>query len=148
MPFFHLNMCCLLTWLSPFSDSSYRHENDCITQHFILFPLFSFFYSLSYFFVLLFVSLLSSALKSVPFTARSAKRSSRLFCDSVFSDEVTSLNSRWCQEQRLKNRLYELVMNLTGGAVTVLIKLSTKIWPSNVSCSAALTDLMLPLKPH
>uniref|UniRef100_A0AAQ5Y5U3 Formin-like 1a n=1 Tax=Amphiprion ocellaris TaxID=80972 RepID=A0AAQ5Y5U3_AMPOC len=31
-----------------------------------------------------------TALKSVPFTARSAKRSSRLFCDSVFSDEVTS----------------------------------------------------------
>uniref|UniRef100_G3NKE2 Formin-like 1a n=1 Tax=Gasterosteus aculeatus aculeatus TaxID=481459 RepID=G3NKE2_GASAC len=30
-----------------------------------------------------------TALKSVPFTARSAKRSSRLFCDSVFSDEVT-----------------------------------------------------------
>uniref|UniRef100_A0A665VHQ8 Formin-like protein 1 n=1 Tax=Echeneis naucrates TaxID=173247 RepID=A0A665VHQ8_ECHNA len=29
-----------------------------------------------------------TALKSVPFTARSAKRSSRLFCDSVFSDEV------------------------------------------------------------
>lgn len=37
--------------------------------------------------------LLFSALKSVPFTARSAKRSSRLFCDSVFTDEVTSLNS-------------------------------------------------------
>uniref|UniRef100_A0A3Q3EWN2 FH2 domain-containing protein n=1 Tax=Labrus bergylta TaxID=56723 RepID=A0A3Q3EWN2_9LABR len=33
-----------------------------------------------------------TALKSVPFTARSAKRSSRLFCDSVFSEEVTSLN--------------------------------------------------------
>ncbi|XP_069560575.1 formin-like protein 1 isoform X2 [Brachyistius frenatus] len=31
-----------------------------------------------------------TALKSVPFTARSAKRCSRLFCDSVFSDEVTS----------------------------------------------------------
>ncbi|KAF3853978.1 hypothetical protein F7725_014666 [Dissostichus mawsoni] len=29
-----------------------------------------------------------TALKSVPFTARSAKRSSRLFCDSVFSDET------------------------------------------------------------
>ncbi|KAM4524350.1 formin-like protein 1 isoform 2-T2 [Odontesthes bonariensis] len=29
-----------------------------------------------------------TALKSVPFTARSAKRSSRLFCDSVFSDEI------------------------------------------------------------
>ncbi|XP_031700073.1 formin-like protein 1 isoform X3 [Anarrhichthys ocellatus] len=34
-----------------------------------------------------------TALKSVPFTARSAKRSSRLFCDSVFSDEVTSSSS-------------------------------------------------------
>uniref|UniRef100_A0A3Q3FCY6 FH2 domain-containing protein n=2 Tax=Labrus bergylta TaxID=56723 RepID=A0A3Q3FCY6_9LABR len=29
-----------------------------------------------------------TALKSVPFTARSAKRSSRLFCDSVFSEEI------------------------------------------------------------
>uniref|UniRef100_A0A669DTT6 Formin like 1 n=1 Tax=Oreochromis niloticus TaxID=8128 RepID=A0A669DTT6_ORENI len=33
-----------------------------------------------------------TALKSVPFTARSAKRSSRLFCDSVFSEEVMSSN--------------------------------------------------------
>uniref|UniRef100_A0A087Y4W3 Formin like 1 n=1 Tax=Poecilia formosa TaxID=48698 RepID=A0A087Y4W3_POEFO len=31
-----------------------------------------------------------TALKSAPFTARSAKRSSRLLCDSFFSDEVTS----------------------------------------------------------
>uniref|UniRef100_A0A3B5L3A4 FH2 domain-containing protein n=1 Tax=Xiphophorus couchianus TaxID=32473 RepID=A0A3B5L3A4_9TELE len=34
-----------------------------------------------------------TALKSVPFTARSAKRSSRLLCDSFFSDEVTSSHS-------------------------------------------------------
>uniref|UniRef100_A0A3B3TYH0 FH2 domain-containing protein n=1 Tax=Poecilia latipinna TaxID=48699 RepID=A0A3B3TYH0_9TELE len=34
-----------------------------------------------------------TALKSAPFTARSAKRSSRLLCDSFFSDEVTSSNS-------------------------------------------------------
>uniref|UniRef100_A0A3P8QSC8 Formin like 1 n=1 Tax=Astatotilapia calliptera TaxID=8154 RepID=A0A3P8QSC8_ASTCA len=33
-----------------------------------------------------------TALKSVPFTARSAKRSSRLFCDSVFSEEVMFSN--------------------------------------------------------
>ncbi|KAI3365012.1 hypothetical protein L3Q82_000952 [Scortum barcoo] len=32
-----------------------------------------------------------TALKSVPFTARSAKRSSRLFCDSVFSDEPSCI---------------------------------------------------------
>lgn len=31
-----------------------------------------------------------TALKSVPFTARSGKRSSRLLCDSVFSDDSPS----------------------------------------------------------
>lgn len=45
---------------------------------FLFLPL-SFFFSLGF-----------SALKAVPFTARSGKRSSRLFCDSGFSDDSPS----------------------------------------------------------
>uniref|UniRef100_A0A665VHY2 Formin-like protein 1 n=1 Tax=Echeneis naucrates TaxID=173247 RepID=A0A665VHY2_ECHNA len=76
---------------------AYKHQSlDLLTPLFFfrMHRIFSTCWLLFLFYLSLLLSLFppvsspSPALKSVPFTARSAKRSSRLFCDSVFSDEV------------------------------------------------------------
>lgn len=138
-----------------------------------LFSICQFLRGLSHFYLSLFVpplfpssvSLVSSALKSVPFTARSGKRCSRLLCDSVFSDDSPSqipwYSAGLCfssallavlmfvfshQEQTLDKQLSQLLQHT--GLISVLLLLYRLIIKLTARVNAILQGLRLSQYYH